>query len=58
VLLRPHGMNVAGIAKVAFTIEERVRDVIHNFNDDEKEVGRAPRPAQLDSSTHRFRLPS
>jgi hypothetical protein len=32
VLLSAQGMDVAGIAKVAFTSEDRVRDVIHNFN--------------------------
>jgi transposase len=34
VLLSAQGMDVAGIARVAFTSEDRVRDVIHNFNDD------------------------
>ncbi len=34
VLLSAQGMDVAGIAKVAFTSEDRVRDVIHNFNAD------------------------
>jgi transposase len=34
VLLSAQGMDVAGIAKVAFTSEDRVRDVIHNFNGD------------------------
>jgi hypothetical protein len=34
VLLSAQGMNVAAIAKVAFTSEDRVRDVIHNFNAD------------------------
>jgi transposase len=34
VLLSAQGMNVAQIAKVAFTTEDRVRDVIHNFNTD------------------------
>ncbi|HXZ77863.1 MAG TPA: helix-turn-helix domain-containing protein, partial [Streptosporangiaceae bacterium] len=34
VLLSAQGMAVAGIAKVAFTSEDRVRDVIHNFNAD------------------------
>ena len=34
VLLSAQGMDVAGIAKVAFTSEDRVRDVIHNFNSD------------------------
>jgi transposase len=28
------GMDVAAIAKVAFTSEDRVRDVIRNFNAD------------------------
>jgi len=34
VLLSAQGMDVAGIAKVAFTRCDRVRDVIHNFNAD------------------------
>lgn len=34
VLLSAQGMNVARIAEVAFTSEDRVRDVIHNFNTD------------------------
>ena len=34
VLLSAQGMDVAGIARVAFTSEDRVRDVIHNFNAD------------------------
>ena len=34
VLLSAQGMDVTGIAKVAFTSEDRVRDVIHNFNAD------------------------
>jgi hypothetical protein len=34
VLLSAQEMNVAGIAKVAFTSEDRVRDVIRNFNAD------------------------
>jgi transposase len=34
VLLSAQGMEVAAIAKVAFTSEDRVRDVIHNFNAD------------------------
>ncbi|HEX4862523.1 MAG TPA: IS630 family transposase, partial [Acidimicrobiales bacterium] len=34
VLLSAQGMNVGQIAKVAFTSEDRVREVIHNFNDD------------------------
>jgi transposase len=34
VLLSPQGMDVAQIAKVAFTSEDRVRAVIHNFNAD------------------------
>ena len=33
-LLCAQGMDVAAIAKVAFTSEDRVRDVIHNFNAD------------------------
>jgi hypothetical protein len=32
VLLSAQGMDVAAIAKVAFTSEDRVRDVIGNFN--------------------------
>jgi len=34
VLLSAQGMDVAAIAKVAFTSEDRVRDVIRNFNSD------------------------
>jgi transposase len=34
VLLSAQGMDVSGIARVAFTSEDRVRDVIHNFNAD------------------------
>ncbi len=34
VLLSGQGMDVAAIAKVAFTSEDRVRDVIRNFNAD------------------------
>jgi transposase len=34
VLLSAQGMDVAAIAKVAFTGEDRVRDVIRNFNAD------------------------
>ena len=32
VLLPAQDMDVAWIAKVAFTSKDRVRDVIHNFN--------------------------
>jgi hypothetical protein len=35
VLLSAQGMDVPAIAKVAFTSEDRVRDVIRNFNADE-----------------------
>jgi transposase len=34
VLLSVQGMDVAVIARVAFTSEDRVRDVIRNFNAD------------------------
>jgi transposase len=34
VLLSAQGMDVSQIAKVAFTSEDRVRAVLHNFNDD------------------------
>ena len=34
VLLSAQGMDVGQIAKVAFTSEDRVRAVLHNFNDD------------------------
>jgi transposase len=34
VLLSAQGMDVAGIARVAFTSEDRARDVIRNFNAD------------------------
>ena len=50
VLLSAQGMDVPGIARVAFTSEDRVRDVIHNFNADgfdslypKYKGGRAPR---------------
>src|SRR3982074_3983691 len=34
VLLSAQGMDAVGIARVAFTSEDRVRDVIHHFNAD------------------------
>ena len=34
VLLSAQGMDVGQIASVAFTSPDRVREVIHNFNDD------------------------
>ena len=34
VLLSAQRMDVPAIAKIAFTSEDRVREVIHNFNDD------------------------
>jgi transposase len=34
VLLSAQGLDVPAIAKVAFTSEDRVRDVIRNFNAD------------------------
>ena len=34
VLWSAQGMNVAQIAGLAFTSEDRVRDVLHNFNAD------------------------
>jgi transposase len=34
VLLSAQGMDAAAIAKIAFTSEDRVRDVIRNFNAD------------------------
>jgi transposase len=34
VLLSAQGMDVAQIAEVAFTSQDRVREVLHNFNDD------------------------
>jgi transposase len=34
VLLSAQGMEVGQIARVAFTSEDRVREVLHNFNDD------------------------
>jgi Homeodomain-like domain-containing protein len=43
VLLSAQGMDAAEIAKVAFTSEDRVRDVIRNFNVD-GDPGREPRP--------------
>ena len=34
VLWSAQGMDVQQIAKIAFTSEDRVREVLHNFNDD------------------------
>jgi hypothetical protein len=34
VLWSSQGMDVPQIARIAFTSEDRVREVIHNFNDD------------------------
>ncbi len=34
VLLSAQGMAVTRIAEVTFTSDDRVRDVIHNFNED------------------------
>jgi hypothetical protein len=34
VLLSAQGMDVGQIAQVAFTSPDRVREVLHNFNDD------------------------
>jgi transposase len=34
VLLAAQGMDVPQIAKVTFSSEDRVRDVLHNFNRD------------------------
>ncbi len=34
VLLSAQGMNVSKIAEVTFTSQDRVRDVVHNFNAD------------------------
>jgi transposase len=34
VLLSAHGMDVPAIAKLAFTSEDRARDVVRNFNAD------------------------
>jgi len=34
VLCRPRGMDVTKTAEVAFTSPDRVREVLHNFNDD------------------------
>ena len=39
VLLSAQGMDVPAIAKVAFTSEDRVRDVIRNFNADGPNAG-------------------
>ena len=46
VLLSAQGMDVAGIAKVAFTSEDRVRDVIRNFNADGCGARAGPRTAE------------
>ena len=48
VLLPAQGMGVAGIARVAFTSEDRVRDVIRNFNADGFDSG-PPSLAQASS---------
>ena len=34
VLWSAQGMDVPAIAKIAFTSEDRVREVLHNFNED------------------------
>ena len=34
VLLSAQGMDVAGVARLAFTSEDHLRDVIHDFNAD------------------------
>jgi hypothetical protein len=54
VLLSAQGMDAAAIAKVAFTSEDRVRDVIRNFNADgfsslypKYKGGRPPKFSQL-----------
>jgi len=46
VLLSAQGMGVAAIAKVAFTSEDPVHDVIHNFNADGFACGSGPRSAE------------
>ena len=45
VLLSAQGMDAAAIAKVAFTSEDRVRDVIRNFNADGR-LARCHRPSR------------
>ena len=53
VLLSVQGMDVAGIARVAFTSPDRVREVINNFNEDgfsrftrgTRAAGRPPSPS-------------
>ena len=57
VLLSAQGMDAAAIAKVAFTSEDRVRDVIRNFNADGfsslvSEVQRRP-PAEVHAAQRR-----
>src|SRR3954447_23140928 len=41
ILLSAQAMDVAQIARVTFTSEDRVRDVIHNFNADARRRRRA-----------------
>ena len=64
VLLSAQGMDVAQIAQVAFTSPDRVRAVIHNFNDDgfdslvPKYSGADPRPLPCPSAGRSRRSPS
>jgi Winged helix-turn helix len=48
-LLSAQGMDAAAIAKVAFTSEDWIRDVIHNFNADGFD-SLYPRPASEECS--------
>ncbi len=63
VLLSAQGMDVAQIAKVAFTSPDRVRAVLHNFNDDgfdslaPKYWAVAPRPSPCPSAGRSKRSP-
>jgi len=64
VLWSAQAMGVPTIAKIAFTSEDRVREVIHNFNTDGFDPGRStPRsPAEVHPSERqaikRWRFPS
>jgi winged helix-turn helix protein len=64
VLLSAQGMPVAKIAEVSFTSDDRVRDVIHNFNTDgfdslySKYKGGRPKTFTLPSAARSRRSPS
>jgi Winged helix-turn helix len=63
VLLSPRGMDVPAIARVRFTAEDRVRAVIHKFDDDGFETlypryrGGRPRASRCRSARRSRRSP-